>query len=77
MAGGSQNLNPKGDNTMSADQRAALLYNLDVCHSLFATLAHTLENNAAVGDYHPLAVIAAEGKRKINCIADAIDRGEG
>lgn len=60
---------------MKADQKAALLYDLDVCQSLFSTLAHTLEHNATVGDFHPLAVLAQEGFKKINGIADLLDRG--
>ena len=74
MAARSQNSNPKGDNTMSADQRAALLYNLDVCDSIFRTLALQLENNATVADYHPLAMLAAEGAKKISCVFEAVEQ---
>jgi hypothetical protein len=60
---------------MNTDQKAALLYDLDVCQSIFSTLAHTLEHNATVGDFHPLAVLAQEGFKKMNSIADQLDRG--
>ena len=59
---------------MNADQKAALLYNLDVCDSLFRTLALQLENSAILADLHPLAVLAQEGKNKISTILDSIDR---
>lgn len=59
---------------MNADQKAALLYDLDVCDSIFRTLANQLENNATVTDLHPLAVLAAEGAKKINCVFEAIGR---
>jgi hypothetical protein len=32
-----------------------------------------LENNAGIRDYHPLAVLAEEGARKIDLIADLLD----
>ena len=53
---------------------AKLLYDLDVCQSLFTTLAVQLENNAMIADYHPLAMLAAEGAKKINCVFDAVER---
>ena len=44
--------------------------------SLFASLAHQLEYNTGIGDYWPLAVLATEGKRKIDSIVDQLDRGQ-
>jgi hypothetical protein len=38
-------------------------------------LAYTLEHNAALGYFHPLAVLAQEGFKKMNSIADQLDRG--
>jgi len=75
MAVVNQRSKPHRGNTMNADQKAALLYDLDVCQSLFSTLANALENNATLGDYHPLAVLAQEGFKKMNSIADQLDRG--
>lgn len=60
---------------MNADQKAALFYNLDVCQSIFSMLAYTLEHNSTVGDFHPLAVLAQEGFKKMNSVADQLDRG--
>ncbi|MEI6827564.1 MAG: hypothetical protein WCK54_18375 [Desulfuromonadales bacterium] len=59
---------------MTTDQTAALLFDLDVCQSLFTTLAHQLENSSMIADYHPLAVLAAEGAKKIGSVLDSIDR---
>lgn len=57
------------------EQTAALLFDLDVCDSIFRTLAIQLENNATISDYHPLAVLAQVGVNKINRVFDTIDRG--
>lgn len=59
---------------MKTETAAAVLRELDVCRSLFDSLAYQLENNATIGDYWPLAVLAGEGKRKIDGIVDEIDR---
>jgi len=42
--------------------------NLEVCRSLFDTVAYSLENNIHVKDYRPLAVLAEEGRRKVDAI---------
>lgn len=75
MAVVNQRLKPHGGNTMSAGIAGAIFRELDVCRSLFDSLAGRLENNAGVVDYHPLAVLAAEGKRKIDTVMDMVDRG--
>ncbi|MBK5275163.1 MAG: hypothetical protein JJE30_08935 [Desulfuromonadales bacterium] len=60
---------------MNAETAGKVFSELDVCRSLFDSLAHTLEYNVGVRDYHPLSVLAQEGKRKIDSIVDQIDRG--
>jgi hypothetical protein len=59
---------------MNAGTTAEILKKLDVCRSLFYSLAYQLENNAGIADYWPLSVLAAEGQRKIGGIADMMDR---
>ncbi len=54
---------------------AEILRDLDVCRSLFESLDYQLENNAGIRDYHSLAVLASEGVRKIDGLADRFDRG--
>ena len=58
---------------MNADQKAAILFNLDTCESLFKTLAHSLENNAG-SDSHSLAMLATLGAREVGTVFDSIDR---
>jgi len=52
----------------------ATLKTLDEARSIFDVLSTLLENNAAVGDYHSLAVLAADGRGKLDRVADKIDR---
>ena len=52
---------------------AQTLKTLDEARSIFDVLATLLENNAAVADYHPLAVLAADGRDKLDRVADMID----
>lgn len=62
---------------MKDQKTAGAVYReLDVCRSLFDSLADRLENNAGVRDYHSLAVLASEGMRKVDAIMDMIDRGQ-
>lgn len=60
---------------MNLETAGNVFRELDVCRSLFDSLAYQLENNAGIGDFHPLAVLAGEGRRKVDNIVDAIDRG--
>ncbi|MGE0917928.1 hypothetical protein [Trichlorobacter lovleyi] len=53
------------------------LRELDVCRSLFESLSYQLENNVGIKDFHGLAVLAEEGKRKCDGIADMLDRAMG
>jgi hypothetical protein len=43
-----------------------MLRELEACHALFGSLEILLDNNALVTDYRSLAVMAADGKRKLD-----------
>ena len=60
---------------MNAETTGTVLMELDVCRALFHSLAHQLEDEAGCKDLYPLSVLSREGLRKIDGIADAIDRG--
>ena len=60
---------------MNAGTTAAVFMELDVCKSLFDSLAYQLEHNEGITDTWSLAVLALEGKRKIGGIVERIDRG--
>lgn len=53
---------------------AQVLKTLDEARSIFDVLSNLLENNASVGDYHSLAVLAADGRSKLECVTDLLDR---
>lgn len=53
---------------------AQVLKTLDEARSIFDVLALMLENNAMVRDYHTLACLAADGRGKVDRVADMIDR---
>ncbi|MDR3581572.1 MAG: hypothetical protein P4L44_16545 [Oryzomonas sp.] len=59
---------------MNAVTTAAVFRELDVCRCFFDSLSNQLKNNAGIADYHPLAVLTAEGRRKIDGIVDQIDQ---
>lgn len=50
------------------------LRELDVCRSLFESLSYQLENNVGIKDFYGLSVLAGEGVRKCDNIADMLDR---
>lgn len=56
------------------DQTGAILRELDVCRSLFESIEHALENNAGLKDLHSWAMLAGEGVRKLDAVADLIDK---
>lgn len=53
---------------------AEVLKTLDEARSIFDVLAHMLENNAGIRDLHSLAVLAADGRGKVDRVADMLDR---
>jgi hypothetical protein len=53
---------------------AQVLKTLDEARSIFDVLATMLENNATVRDLHSLAVLAEDGKCKLDHVADMMDR---
>lgn len=53
---------------------AQVLKTLDEARSIFDVLANLLENNASVADYHSLAVLAADGRGKLDHVADMVDQ---
>ncbi len=57
---------------MTQQQTATILRELDACNATFTVLAHLLENNVGVADLYPLAVLAEEGRRKTDAIADML-----
>jgi len=52
---------------------AKVLKTLDEARSIFDVLAIMLENNAVVLDYHSLACLAADGRGKLDRVADMLD----
>lgn len=57
---------------MNPKQTATVMRDLDVALSLFDALEFMLENNVGVRDLHHLAVMAGEGKRKLNGVVDVL-----
>lgn len=57
---------------MSPRDTTTVLRDLDTCRSIFDVLAHMLENNAGIRDLHSLAMLAEDGKRKCDAIADVM-----
>lgn len=57
---------------MNQTQLTTVLRDLDSCRSILDVLATLLENNAAVSDYHSLAVLAADGRGKIDSVIDVL-----
>lgn len=57
---------------MRPKDTAKVMRDLDVALSLFDVLEHLLENNSGVRDFHHLAVLAGEGKRKLNGVVDVL-----
>lgn len=57
---------------MTARDTATLMRDLDVAHSILASLEYLLENNHNVRDLHYLSVLAGEGKRKLDAVVDLV-----
>lgn len=57
---------------MSPRETTSVLRDLDAARSILDILAVLLENNAPISDYHSLAVLAAEGRRKIDSVVDVL-----
>lgn len=57
---------------MTAQELSTVMRQLDVAISLFDSLNQMLENSSAVRDMHPLACLAAEGKRQLNQVVDVL-----
>ena len=57
---------------MSPRETSSVLRDLDSCRSLFDVLQKLLDNNALVDDYHSLAMLAAEGRRKCDNMIDVL-----
>ncbi|MGE3550890.1 MAG: hypothetical protein AB7I29_13445 [Geobacter sp.] len=57
---------------MNQTQLTTVLRDLDSCRSILDVLATLLENNVSVADYHSLAVLAADGRKLIDGVADQI-----
>lgn len=57
---------------MSPKDTNSVLRDLDSCRSLFDVLSRLLENNVLVDDYHVLAVLAADGRRKCDNMIDVL-----
>lgn len=57
---------------MSPRETTSVMRDLDSCRSILDVLAHMLENNAGVMDYHSLARLAADGRRKCDDIIDVL-----
>lgn len=53
---------------------AQVLKSLDEARGIFDVLTTLLENNAPVSDYHSLAVLAADGRGKLDRVADLLDK---
>lgn len=53
---------------------ASILKTLDEARSIFDVLAIMLENNVVVHDYHSLSCLAADGRGKLDHVADLIDK---
>lgn len=53
-------------------QMSAMLRELETCHALFYSLFLLLDNNMMVSDYRSLAVMAADGKRKLDGLMDLV-----
>jgi len=53
-------------------QMSVMLRELETCHALFYSLFLLLDNNMMVSDYRPLAVMAADGKRKLDGLMDLV-----
>ena len=57
---------------MTHRQTSLMLRELETCQALFTSLEILLDNNALISDYRPLAVMAADGKRKLDGLMDLI-----
>lgn len=57
---------------MSPRETTSVLRDLDAARSILDVLSTLLENNAAVSDYHSLAVLAADGRSKIDNVIDVL-----
>ncbi len=57
---------------MSPRETTSVLRDLDAARSILDVLSTLLENNAAVSDYHSLAVLAADGRGKIDNVIDVL-----
>lgn len=57
---------------MSPRETTSVLAELDSCRSAFDVLAKLLEHNSLVDDYHTLAVLAADGRRRIDNVVDVL-----
>lgn len=49
-----------------------VLRDLDVCQSLFSAIEHVLENTDSTFDRHALAVLAQEGKLKLDDVVNTL-----
>lgn len=57
---------------MKASELSSVMRDLDVAMSLFESLQYILEHNACVKDFHYLACLAGEGKRKLDSVVDTL-----
>jgi len=57
---------------MSPRETSSVLRDLDSCRSLFDVLQKLLDNNVLVDDYHTLACLAADGRRKMDKVIDVL-----
>ena len=55
-------------------QTGAILKELDAARAIFDVLAQVLDNNEGFRDLHSLAALAADGRGKLDHVADLIDR---
>lgn len=51
-----------------------VLKELDAARSIFDVLAHVLDNNEGFRDLHSLASLAADGRGKLDRVADMMER---
>lgn len=57
---------------MNTKDTVNALRELDICRSLFDSLEYILEHNHSIKDTHSLAMLAQDGKDRIDAVIDAL-----
>lgn len=57
---------------MTTKETTNALRELDICRALFESLEYILEHNHSVKDFHSLAMLAQDGKDRLDSAIDVL-----